>query len=309
MARSKDLADLSEAYLALDLLKVNTRNDAAMLRAGWRARERWIERTSHSFEQWLKPSNEVDLVPAIELAQDMWSKVGKARSGDPDPSRLDRLLRRIFGGIRALAGGGVAVYLGLAREVSEESGQHTLDTLGLNQTFRWTTPRDMARDIHAVRGSKVLALAANEHLDRLRDIIIRATDPAKPKAMGEIVAEIEREWSVLRRWQAERIARTETAAVWETTNFNALYLNGVTQVDWVIASGPSIGPPKSYPPCDDCVEIAAQNPWVVTDVELPPKHPNCRCTLVPVYDADWLPPAETWHGQDPPLPLRDVESV
>lgn len=203
--------------------------------------------------------------------------------------------------------GGMNVYLSMARDISEEAGQNGLDALGLNRTFRWTTERDMVGDQFAVRGSKILQHAVGSHGDQLARIIVRATDPANPRPLQQTVKDIREQWGVLTKSEAERIARTETATIWETTHWNTMRNNGVKLVDWTIARGPSIGPPKSLPVCPLCLEESSGNPHPINEVDLPPKHPNCRCHLVPRLPDDWLPPATTWDGgPEPPLPLQDA---
>lgn len=206
--------------------------------------------------------------------------------------------------------GGMGIYLSMAHDISEEAGQHGLDGLGLNRTFRWTTERDMVRDQFAVRGSKILQHAVGSHGDSLARIIVRATDPAHPQSLQQTVKQIRDEWGVLTKSEAERIARTETATIWETTHWNTMRNNNVRSVDWTIAKGPSIGPPKSLPVCPQCLEEAAGNPHPINEIDLPPKHPNCRCHLVPRLPDDWLPPATTWDGgPQPPLPLQEAPTT
>jgi hypothetical protein len=86
-----------------------------------------------------------------------------------------RLLQAIGSAVKAQLGslfdfarGAMAVYMSLAHDMSEDAGQHTLDQLGLNETFRWTSVRDMPRDPNAVRGSKVIQHAYGRHIEQLR---------------------------------------------------------------------------------------------------------------------------------------------
>lgn len=202
------------------------------------------------------------------------------------------------------ARGGYAVYMSLAEDEMVDALEHSLDTLGLDRTWRWTGTRDMARDQYAVRGSKVIQHAYGNHVDKLAEMIIEATDPTEPKTQDQIRRDIREEWNQLTRKQVERIARTETAAVWETANYNAMRANDVVWYEWIVAHGPSIGPPVSYPVCKRCLKRAADGPYPSTEMpDLPPEHPNCRCTLVPSLSHDWLPPARPWHGDT--LPLED----
>lgn len=268
-----------------------------------RAIDRWERRWEDAFVPMLAPRRVDELAAAG--ARD-WEDVRMALG---DGALMD-LIRSVIGSLRDFVSGGLAVYLSLGADTSEEAGQYSLDSLGLNQTFRWNSPRDMSRDLFAVRGSKVIQRLHGNHIEALRDIVIEATDPRHPKTARQVRREIEEEWDRLSRSEASRIARTETAAVWETTSFNVNRVNGVRWYDWIVARGPSIGPPRSAPVCKRCLRQAAGGPYPVNEVELPPLHPNCRCTLVPSLNRDWLPPAETWDGgPNPPMPLVPAKEL
>lgn len=194
--------------------------------------------------------------------------------------------------------GVLAAYLELALDEGEDSGQSSLDALGVNETFAWASARDFTRDGFAVRGSKIIQSAYGTHVDRLAKLVAVKTNPANPTTIRQLTGEIKKEWSAITKSQATVIARTESAHVWETTNFNALSLNGVEDVDWLIASGPSIGV-RVGPVCEQCLALAALSPYEVQRMdEIPPAHPNCRCTLVPILGPEWLPPAEPWTGSE-----------
>lgn len=214
-----------------------------------------------------------------------------------------RSIVRAVGSASQFVRGAYQVYMRLAEDTSEDAGQHALDLLGLNQTWRWANPRDMARDLFAVRGSKVIQHAYGNHVEALQKIVIDATDPAEPKTQAQVRREIKERWGELRARDVKRIARTETATIWETTNLNVEKANGVEYVEWLIARGPSIGPPKSFDVCKQCLDMSTKGPYPIDEVDPPPAHPNCRCTLIPSLEHDWLPPAETWNGVEPGLPL------
>lgn len=268
-----------------------------------RTRDRWEERWVRTlYRTWPKPEfgGQLDLIVAAGIEEN--SRVEKGPYWDA----VRRALRTIFGRSRGFTQRSMDGYMDLARDTSEDAGQHSLDVLGLNETFRWTTVRDMPRDLFAVRGSKVIQQAYGNHLDKLRDIVIAATDPANPQSQDRIRRQIQDEWGQLTRGQVARIARTESAAVWETMNFNTARANEVDKFDWLVARGPSIGPPTSLPVCERCLKMALDGPYG-PEVELPPKHPHCRCTVVPAFEDDWLPPATTWSGgPNPPLPLVEA---
>lgn len=201
-------------------------------------------------------------------------------------------------------------YLQLAMQSSTVAGQSALEHMGLKQTFAWAEPRNMANDLFSVRGSKVVQHMYGEHMRELTKIITDATHPTKPQTIQAVQAQIKEKWPGLKKWQALRIARTETAAMWTTTAVNAYEANGITKFESILAHGPQIPPPGQVDArtgavgaCEHCVwkSLSVHN---ITD-ELPPWHPNCRCEAMPVLiddnGDDWLPPDEPWTGgQFPP---------
>lgn len=229
-----------------------------------------------------------------------------AQTGGFIPPNVQDVMAGMTSGTSASAwqAGAVQVYLQLAMQSSQQAGQAALEHLGLHQTFEWAHPRAMAQDTYAVRGSKVIQNMYGDHLNALTKIITEATDPRHPLTISQVKARIAERWPDLQAHQVERIARTETAAVWTTTAMNAYRANGITQFDSLIADGPSIGV-QSEDPCDECVSAAEEVHSV--DDDLPPWHPNCRCEAVPVLeDAEgnqWLPPDEPWTGDDSYDPL------
>ena len=292
-----ELAELARLQSSIELVKMSQRSDAAAWRAAWRQRDRWDGRWERSFDALLRDHQRgVDINELARVGQQAWG-VGFLRKQRDTPKADDVIdLLRLELKEPDLRGGAMDAYVGLAADESEDAGQFALDALGINETFAWANVRDFARDIFKVRGSKIIQRMHGTHVARLAAAVIQACDPRKPKTLQEIVAQIRRDWAGVTRSQARVIARTEGAHVWETTNFNALHLNGVEQVDWLTAVGPAIGT-TTEPVCPDCLRRAAAGPYPTDDVgEIPPLHPQCRCTIVAVYDPTWLPPAEPWTG-------------
>lgn len=285
------------------MLRTRRRPDFPEWSRAWRAKGRWDRR----FEDWAvgmigdlrrELPDEGELVRLAGEVRSGTTKRWRPVAAAADSIDVGALASRI-GAITQtdpLVQGSLVTYLGVARAAGEEAGQFSLDALGINRTFAWANPRNMAQALYAVRGSKVVQLAHGTHVSELSKIVARATDPSRPLAIGDVTREIREKWDGLERWQAERIARTETAAVWETTNYNVMRANGVESFDSLIASGPSIGVDVEDA-CDICQEIAAGAPYGPDDLaDLPPFHPNCRCTLVPHEDV--LPPREPWAGEE-----------
>lgn len=295
------LRRLSELYVQAQLIELSARSDHDAWVRSWRQREREQRRWGRFSDNDLFTPLRDALPDAEELAR---------RGFDARGGRVRRLLKEakpfkreeFADGLKAIvtdagvAGAAVKTYVGTALDTGELAGQFTLDALGINKTFAWANPRNMARAVYEVRGSKIVQNAHGAHLDELTKIIERATDPTTPRTIGQVTKEIRERWDGLTRWQAERIARTETAAVYNTTAMNAMRANGVESFRSIVATGPSIGV-TSGAVCPICVDFAANSPWPADSVpEWPPLHPSCRCVMVPAED--FLPPAEPWAGGD-----------
>ena len=296
-----DLLELKQLRHNAELDYIQKRRDGTDWRRAWRTRDRW-------FDRWGGWSDGIftDLqgkIGAEAVAKYAVKESGGFRKAEQDP--FWRKIRAYISGAAPVGWikGAVRAYVALGLDTGKDAGQTALDALGIDQEFAWAHPRAMGRDIYAVRGSKVIQNAYGSHLDKLTNIVVDATSPARPKTIQEVTAAIRQEWPALAKWQAERIARTETAAVWETTNMNVMRANGITRFEWIVATGPSIGT-TTEPVDDHCLRRAAKSPYTVAKLEaaggMPPAHPNCRCTLIPVLTNEdgspWLPPMEPWTG-------------
>lgn len=281
---------------------------AALTRQAYYARlrleRRWLEMFGDLIDDLFA---QLDLDGAISLAVRDWkrgsrlSRLFLKADGDVETApSVDDVTSKLASGVNesSFVEGAVQTYLGMARAVSEEAGQMGLDSLGLNRTFAWAHPRAMPRDLFAVRGSKVIQNVYGSHLNELSKIVIDATNPRFPQTTAQVKREIRERWPELKRYQVDRVARTETAAVWTSTSMNAYRANGVTQFESLLAHGPTIGI-ESALPCPICVDMSAQGAMSIGG-DLPPWHPSCRCEAVPILD-DWLPPDEPWTGQDLPM--------
>ena len=84
---------------------------------------------------------------------------------------------------------------------------------------------------------------------------------------------------------AEVVARTETARAVTAGTLDSYAEGGVEQVEWLTADGG----------CEICGEYEDMGPVGIDegfdDVEGPPAHPNCLCTLLPSLPDDYVPPA------------------
>lgn len=250
--------------------------------------------------------------PEQPVQRRRWGVLRKEQNTPPVPPSEAEVRAKLVGSLSPATweSGGVSAYVALALETSTQAGQLSLELLGLNRTFAWAHPQAMAQDTFAVRGSKVIQQMYSNHVEALTRIIVEATDPRDPKALSEVKREIRTRWGKLQPYQVDRIARTESASVWTTTQANAYEANGITKFETIVAHGPSIGI-ESEDPCDICVTAAASGPFDITG-DLPPWHPNCRCEAIPVLEDEdgepWLPPQEPWTGGEAELtPTPDPE--
>lgn len=295
-----ELAELIRLRYEAEAEMISKRGDAADWQRAWRQKARWDGRwEAMMLRELLGVRTGVDVPGLVKEGQRAWRRSGfvrKVRFPKFDSVR-SFIVRQI--NQSELIKGALASYVTLSMSEGEDAGQHTLDSLGLNKTFAWAGPRDFPANLFAVRGSKLIQVMYGNHLDRLAQMVVQKTDPSRPSTIGQLTKEIKDEWPKLARKDAARIARTESANVWETTNFNAMNLNGVQEVEWLIAQGPSIGPPNSYPVCEACLRMAANSPYAMSDMTvIPPIHPHDRCTIIPRFDPNWLPPAEPWTGAE-----------
>jgi hypothetical protein len=284
-----------EVFVALQLSRVaRDEKKWSTTQAAYRARLRQEKAWADTFEQ-----ISIDLLSRLNLQ----AALTYARS-EQRPSIFVRkalseeeLLKRLTAefDLTSWEQGAVRLYIGLALHTGETAGQYALERLGLNQTFSWADVRSMAQDQLAMRGSKIIQSMYGNHLNRLSELITEATKPDAPETIAAVEAKIIEEWPKLTRFEAERIARTETAAVWTSTSMNTYAANGVKEWESLVAQGPSIGI-NSFGACDLCIERAAGSPFPIDYVDMPPWHPNCRCEAIPVLADDWLPPMEPFAG-------------
>jgi hypothetical protein len=307
--RARQLAKARQAY---ELLWCSLQPQFRSWQGAMRARERAMERA----ESWC--AGELDkLRRALEpRVQRLTESLLVSRANDAELTKAvdDELVRHIASqlatGVSTGQGGiegSVQGYVGWAAGVSEEAGQWTLDALGLNRTFRWHGVREFRSDMFALRGSKIIQGMYGSHMDALARIIEGATRPGAPTAPATALKQIQDKWSGLTRYQAQRIARTETAAVWTQTHYNTMRANGITHAKVLNATGPLIGV-ESDEVDELCRGFAAKGAQSVDVMDLPPFHPNCRCTIVEVLQNPetgeyWTPPSEPFTGQYPMPPL------
>lgn len=299
---SPTLRELAVRRAEQERKSFSQRPDAARWRDAFAAKEahsdRWAREMAGLFSRF---DSKLKLERGIRAARKAWEDaartVRKAEGETPPPppppapvygailaAGGEEMVGNVLAGgvkVEDYAEGAMAMYLKLALDVAEEAGELSLKALGLGETWDWATYRDFARDEYAVRGSKILQHAYGAHLSNLTRLVIRKCDPRHPLTIQELTKQIRTEWSRLARYEAERIARTEAAAVWERMNYYALEMNGVAEVEWLIAQGPALEQGKVGPVCPACLKAKADGPYPVkgkgslTEETMPPRHPNC----------------------------------
>lgn len=250
-----------------------------------RALDRWDARWVNTHLEGVPTLSDSDIDRLVGVARAESSVLGKAILGPRLRAAVARILAPMQERVKS-------THRWFTRAVSEDAGQHALDLLGLNDTWDWE-PRSAADKLVSAKGSKAIEGLYGKHVDRLTKIVQDATQRRSPLSSSELRRVIREEWENLTRDQAELIARTESAHMWEATSYLAWLGNGVTEFDWIVAVGPSVAEGSV---CSRCLAIAARNPWTADRVPLPPRHPLCRCALVPSLAAGFVLPGVVWTG-------------
>lgn len=92
----------------------------------------------------------------------------------------------------------------------------------------------------------------------------------------DIASDLATDLSGMTEARARTIARTELSYSYNTAIEEAYKAVGVEQWQWLSALG--------YTTCEECEALHGQVFEIDGDDEIPPKHPNCLCTLYPVVD-------------------------
>ena len=109
----------------------------------------------------------------------------------------------------------------------------------------------------------------NTQINRLAAVLlalgVAVTQEQIVQAINDHIAQTQSSW-------AETVASTESRGAAMAGTLDAFSSVGVEYVDWVTSSGN---------PCGFCIDMEANGPYVITDIDEPPAHPNCMCDLVP----------------------------
>lgn len=149
---------------------------------------------------------------------------------------------------------------------------------------------DMAAAVVRRRGSLLIERIRGTTRDDIREALLVGFEDGRP--LNEVMAEVRASIGETARSRAETIARTEISNAVHEGRFERWRASGVARVRWVLAPGA----------CEICTALVARSGG---EVELgrafvgageqigsytpvmpvlhPPAHPNCRCTVVPVF--------------------------
>lgn len=140
-------------------------------------------------------------------------------------------------------------------------------------SFLKTYKKQINEGYTIIQGEKVYWLRDRTLTERQKIFDIISEGITKGKAPDVVKSEFQNYFS-MQGYQAERLARTETAYVQEKGIYDRYTTFGVKKVKWLLGSNP----------CPVCAQFGGK----VFDIDdlpyLIPVHPSCTCTIVPVLD-------------------------
>jgi len=119
-------------------------------------------------------------------------------------------------------------------------------------------------------------------LDTTFDALKRtlAEGVANGESIPDLAARVTEEYNQCKGYKAIRIARTETISSTNQGALQAYKQSGVVEKkEWLISADA----------CDICIDIAAGGAVGINELfrggfDVPPAHPNCRCSIIPVLE-------------------------
>ena len=120
-----------------------------------------------------------------------------------------------------------------------------------------------------------------------------AEGQANHESLAKLKKRVVAEYDDLQGYRAERIARTESLKASNLTAKEIYRQNGYTQVKWftnpdackfcATMQGKKVGVTESFKKVGDSVKIeGGQMDIMYDDIDAPPLHPNCECSIIPV---------------------------
>lgn len=140
-------------------------------------------------------------------------------------------------------------------------------------SFLKTYKKQINEGYTIIQGEKVYWLRDRTLTERQKIFDIVSEGVIKGKSPDVVKKEFQ-DYFLMQEYQAERLARTETAYVQEKGIYDRYTTFGVKKVKWLLGANP----------CHVCAQFGGK----VFDInDLPyliPVHPSCTCTIVPVLD-------------------------
>lgn len=176
----------------------------------------------------------------------------------------------------------------ILEELAEEQAKGTVNFI-TGEAYELTPE---LRSVISANIKQISGVYNTETLTKLEKTL--AEGQSKGESLQKLKKRVEAEYSNAKGYRAERIARTESLNISNLTAEDVYKQNGYTEVEWFINPGA----------CEFCRTYAGRTKQVgqkfnnlgdviqgdqggqlqisYRDVDVPPLHPNCTCSLVPV---------------------------
>jgi hypothetical protein len=177
-----------------------------------------------------------------------------------------------------------------------EQGQLALEFSGAGQDAKYTISQSITNAISA-RTKKMSQNFDQETLDQLNNTLNEGLQNGE--GLDALSARVSDVYSTAQGYRADRIARTESQASSNAATLDAYKQNPVvTSMTWLAnpgacefcgdLDGTTVGLETSFVNAGDSVDVSQEDGSTDSyqanygDVETPPLHPNCTCTIIPV---------------------------
>lgn len=175
-----------------------------------------------------------------------------------DGTAITRLMRRFYPLLLRQAFGDAGVTLG------------TAIAFDLDNPFVQEVLGELATQIRAI---------ADTTKDEIRDLVGRQADEGW--SLAELAAQIREHGETMSQTRSDLIARTETASAYSKGSLLAFEESGVVRaVEWLATLDD-----QTSPECEALHGTRAKLGDAFADGTLhPPRHPNCRCAIIPIVE-------------------------
>lgn len=180
-----------------------------------------------------------------------------------------------------------SILIPILEDLVKEQGAETVNFI-TGQKFEITP------ELRATVANNITQISGVYNLDTLRALEkTLAEGQAKGESLSKLKKRVEATFSDAKGYRAERIARTESLNISNLTAEDVYKQNGFEEVEWFINPGAcefcrtyagrtkKIG--QKFNNIGDVIEGDQGGQLQVSykDIEVPPLHPNCTCSLVP----------------------------